>query len=130
MGSATSFEFAELRPDGHIERYVVTPEDLSLRRTRFEELASSRDLQQDALALLRVLTGKDQGPRSDIICLNAAPMLYIMGKVGDLRAGIDMAREAIVNGSALEKLRAWVTWQNAKPEDGLPTLDRMLRQAS
>ena len=41
-----------------------------------------------------------------------------------------MASEAIANGSALEKLRAWVTWQNATPTDGMPTLERMLALAS
>jgi anthranilate phosphoribosyltransferase len=121
---------AELRADGRIERYVVTPEDLGLHRARFEDLASSRDVQQDALALLRVLMGKDAGPRSDILCLNAAPLLYIMGQASDLRAGIEMAREAIGNGGALEKLRAWVTWQNARPENGLPTLEHMIGQTS
>jgi anthranilate phosphoribosyltransferase len=121
---------AELHADGRIERYVVTPEDLGLRRARFEELASSRNVQQDAMALLRVLTGQDDGPRSDIICLNAAPLLYIMGQASDLRVGIEMAREAIADGRALQKLRAWVTWQNARPDDGLPTLERMLGHAS
>jgi hypothetical protein len=41
-----------------------------------------------------------------------------------------MARQAVANGSALAKLRAWVTWQNAKPDDGVPTLERMLERAS
>jgi len=121
---------AELRADGRIERSTVTPEDLGLRRARFADLASSREVQQDALALLRVIMGKDEGPRSDIICLNAAPMLYIMGQARDLRTGIAMAREAIANGSALEKLRAWVTWQNTQPGDGLPTLECMIARAS
>ena len=57
-------------------------------------------------------------------------MLYIMGQARDLREGLTLAREAIANGSALEKLRAWVTWQNATPADGLPTLERMIAQAS
>jgi len=39
-----------------------------------------------------------------------------------------MAREAIGNGNALEKLRSWVTWQNEKPEDGLPVLEKMIQQ--
>jgi anthranilate phosphoribosyltransferase len=121
---------AELCADGHIERYTVTPEDFGLRRAQFADLASSRDVHHDALALLRVLMGKDEGPRHDIICLNAAPMLYIMGQARNLREGMAMAREAIANGSALEKLRDWVTWQNAAPADGLPTLERMLALAS
>src|SRR5436309_3290661 len=91
--------------------------------------ASSRDVQRDALALLRAISGKDDGPAGDIVCLNAAPMLYIMGKARDLAHGLDMARQAVANESALTKLRAWVTWQNERPEDGLKVLERMLKQA-
>jgi hypothetical protein len=39
-----------------------------------------------------------------------------------------MACKAIEDGLALNKLRDWVTWQNEKPEDGLPTLDKMISQ--
>ena len=119
---------AELTEDGAIEKYTVTPEELGVGRTRFEELASSRDVQKDALSLLRVIMGKDQGPRSDIVCLNAAPLLYVAGKAKDIKTGVEMARAAIADGSALEKLRQWVTWQNEKPEDGLPILEKMIEQ--
>jgi anthranilate phosphoribosyltransferase len=119
---------AELTDTGDIQKYTITPEDLGIKRTTFAELASSRDVQKDALSLLRVIMGKDKGPRSDIVCLNAAPLLYVTGKAKDLQTGIEMAREAVANGSALEKLRSWVAWQNEKPEDGLPILQRMIAQ--
>ncbi|MEW5801451.1 MAG: anthranilate phosphoribosyltransferase [bacterium] len=117
---------AELSEDGSIENYTLTPEDFDLKRARFEDVASSRDVQKDALALLRVLAGKDTGPRLDIVCLNAAPLLYITDKAKDLKTGLTMAREAVADGRALNKLRDWVTWQNEKPEDGLPKLEEMI----
>jgi anthranilate phosphoribosyltransferase len=117
---------AELKEDGSIENYDITPEDMGLARGTFEELASSREVDKDAMALLRVLAGKDAGPRADIVCLNAAPLLYIMGKARDLKEGIDMSRQAIADGKAMDKLRDWVTWQNETPEDGLPTLEKMI----
>jgi anthranilate phosphoribosyltransferase len=80
------------------------------------------------MALLSVLAGKDTGPRSDIVCLNTAPLLYVMGKANDLKEGVEMARQAVADGKPLEKLRDWVTWQNEKPEDGLPTLEKMISQ--
>ncbi len=129
MSTLGTTHVAELTETGDIETYTITPEDLGLKRATFEELASSRDVQKDALSLLRVIMGKDQGVRSDIICLNAAPLLYVTGKAKDLKSGINMAREAIANGSALEKLRAWVTWQNDTPETGLPVLEKMIAQA-
>ena len=120
---------AELKEDGSIEKYVLTPEGLGLQRAQFADIASSRDVKNDSLALLRVIMGKDQGPRSDIACLNAAPLLVVAGKARNLKEGIDMARNAITAGKALEKLRDWVTWQNEKPEDGLETLDERIQQA-
>jgi anthranilate phosphoribosyltransferase len=119
---------AELKEDGSIENYEVTPEDFGMKRGTFEELASTRDVQQDALALLKVLAGKDTGPRADIVCLNTAPLLYVMGKAKDLKEGVEMARQGIAEGKAMDKLRDWVTWQNDKPEDGLPTLEKMISQ--
>jgi len=120
---------AELAEDGTIDKYTLAPEDLGIKRARFEDMESSRNIQNDSLTLLRVIMGKDEGPRNDIVCLNAAPLLYITGKAKDLKEGVDMAREAIGNGSALEKLRSWVTWQNEKAEDGLPILEKMIQQA-
>jgi len=119
---------AELHLDGRIEHSVVTPEELGLRRARYEDVASSREVHREALTLLRVIANADDGPRQDIVCLNAAPMLYVMGRAKDLSEGIAMARAAIRDGRVLEKLRAWVSWQNAVPEAGLPTLQRMLAQ--
>jgi len=120
---------AELRPDGTIEQSVVTPEDVGLARGRFEDLASSRDVERDALSLLRVLTGNDTGARADIVCLNAAAVLYVMDRVATLREGVEMSRQAISNGDAARKLRDWVTWQNTTRTEGLPKLDRMLALA-
>jgi len=119
---------AELSPDGSIERSVVLPEELGLRRARYEDIASSRDVQREALTLLRVIAGADEGPRQDIVCLNAAPLLHVMDRAEDLGDGVAMARAAIRDGRALEKLRDWVRWQNAIPEAGLRTFDRMLAQ--
>ncbi len=119
---------AEFREDGSIRNFTLTPEEFGIQRPRFEDIASSRDVQRDALALLRVLAGKDTGPRCDIVCLNAAPLLYITGKAKTLKDGLKMAREAVAGGKALAKLRDWVRWQNEKPEDGLPILEKMLAQ--
>lgn len=120
---------AELHPNGSIQQFSVTPEDVGLARGRFQDLASSRDVQRDASTLLRVLTGHDTGPRADIVCFNTAPILYVMGKVATLEEGVAMARRAIASGDATRKLRDWVTWQNVTPSDGIAKLDRMMAMA-
>jgi anthranilate phosphoribosyltransferase len=119
---------AELDENGAISRYTLTPEQFGIQRARYEDIASSREVKRDALALLRVLAGKDGGPKLDVICLNAAPLLYITGNAKTLQDGFGMAKAAVSNGKAIAKLREWVTWQNVKPEDGLPILEKMLEQ--
>lgn len=120
---------AELKEDGSIEKFEITPQEFGIKPAKFEDVASSRNVQNDALTLLRVIMGKDQGPRCDIVCLNAAPLLYVMGKAKNLKQGIDLAQAAIADGRALEKLRSWVRWQNQTPEDGLPILEKMIKAA-
>lgn len=117
---------AELAEDGSIENYILNPDDLGIRKATFKDVASSRDVRVDAGALLAVLAGKDSGPRSDIVCLNTAPLLYLMGRAKDLREGMDLARQAIYEGKPVEKLRQWVMWQNENPEDGLPRLEELM----
>jgi anthranilate phosphoribosyltransferase len=119
---------AELREDGSITRYEVTPEQFGIPRASYEQVASTRDVQRAALTLLGVLTGSEAGPRTDIVCLNAAPVLYVMGKVTSLADGVAMARDAIESGRALAKLRDWVTHQNRHPAAGIATLDRLLEE--
>jgi anthranilate phosphoribosyltransferase len=119
---------AELRPDGSIDKSVITPEELGLRVARYEDIASSRDVHREALTLLRVIAGKDAGAREDIVCLNAAPLLYVRDRVKDLNNGIAMARAAIRDGRALQKLRDWAMWQNSDREVGLVALHRLLEQ--
>jgi len=120
---------AELKEGGQIEKYVLTPADFGLQPARFEDIASTRDVRNNALTLLRVIMGSDEGPRCDIACLNTAPLLYVAGKARDLKQGIGMARQAIADGSALQKLRDWASWQNEKPEDGLAVLEERIKEA-
>ena len=119
---------AELAEDGTITQTTISPADFGISRAAYEDVASTRDVGEGALKLLRVLAGKDQGPCRDIVCLNAAPLLYVRGKAADLQEGLEMARAAIDDGRAVAKLRDWVTWQNVKPEDGMPTLDGLLEK--
>lgn len=123
-------KIAELHADGSITHGEITPSDFGMDFVDYEAVASSRDVIKDAVALTRVIIGADQGAKEDIVCLNTAPLLYLMGKVSTLEDGVALARKAIRDGSALNKLRDWVTWQNADPSDGIGTLDKMIEKAT
>ncbi|MDE2028306.1 MAG: anthranilate phosphoribosyltransferase [Candidatus Omnitrophica bacterium] len=82
--------------------YDIDPTELGLPRARIEDLAGG-DADDNAAIVLKILEG-GQGPRRDIVLLNAAYALYTVQVVENLTAGINMAAHAIDSGRALQKL--------------------------
>jgi anthranilate phosphoribosyltransferase len=91
--------------DGVVNTYELQPEDVGLSRTSLEELRSGDCPQENAKLLVEILEGKD-GPRRDIVILNAAAALLCAGKSRDLCSGVSLAQQTIDSGQALQKLDA------------------------
>ncbi|HEY6071612.1 MAG TPA: hypothetical protein VIU85_09585, partial [Chthoniobacterales bacterium] len=53
-----------------------------------------------------ILSGKISGAKRDMTIVNAAGGFVVAGLAKDLKAGIELAREELDSGRALEKLRA------------------------
>ncbi len=87
---------------GEIRRYQVDPADLGLAPATVADLRGG-DAQANAALLLRVLGG-EAGPHRDIVLLNAAAALLVTGLVGDLAAGVDLARVTLDEGRAQKVL--------------------------
>ncbi|MCK4401846.1 anthranilate phosphoribosyltransferase [bacterium] len=120
---------AELKEDGEISNYTIMPEDMGIKRARYKDILEVGAQRAVPLrSFLKILTGKDRGPKHDIVCLNTAPILYMMNKVADFEEGVKKAGEIIKSGQAIEKLRQWVREQNRNPERGLSKLDNLLAQ--
>jgi len=117
---------AELRENGEINQYSLFPEEIGIRRTQKDLLAPCGNREEEALRLLAVLNGKEEGARSDIVCLNAAFIFYLMDAGTSLQKGYHQAKEIIQSGKAIEKLKDWVREQNQEPEKGMKKLDRLL----
>jgi anthranilate phosphoribosyltransferase len=66
--------------------------------------------QENAQITHDILSGKDKGPRRDIVLLNAAAALSVDNN--DLAAGLAQAREAIDSGQALAVLSTWIEQTN------------------
>ncbi len=119
---------AELKENGEISNYTIMPEDVGIKRARYTDILFAESMDEEILSFLKVLTGKDRGPKHDIICLNTAPILYMMNKVADFEEGVKRSKETIESGQAIEKLRQWVREQNSNHERGLSKLDNLLAQ--
>jgi len=91
--------------DGVVTSYMLDAEqDCGLPRATIDELAGFDTAQENAAALLAVLSGEDRGRRRDIVLLNSAAVLRAGGVVEDLRDGIARSAELIDNGSAVRTL--------------------------
>jgi anthranilate phosphoribosyltransferase len=120
---------AELTEDGEINETTITPGAMGIRRGNQSAILLSSDRNREALSLLRVLSGRELGERRDIVCLNAAPVLYIAGHASDLEEGMAMAGDILDSGKPIEKLRAWVGAQNSQPAARLKRLEKMIELA-
>jgi anthranilate phosphoribosyltransferase len=116
----------ELLPDGTIRRYTVRPADVGLREVPYEAVATRATPEENARAVARALAVKDQGPIADILILNAASCLKVMGKAQTLAEGVARAQRALAEGRAIAQLRALIETQNADPRSGLAKLAALL----
>lgn len=88
--------------DGEVKTYLVAPEDFGIKRVRPTDLAGG-DADENAMILLKVLAG-EEGPRRDIVLLNAAAAIVVSGKASGLHEGLALAARAIDSGRAYEKV--------------------------
>jgi len=96
---------AELN-DGGIATYTLSPGDFGLPQADLSSLAGGTP-QENARILTGILEG-EEGPRRDIVILNAGAAIYLGGKAASVAAGITAAEQAIDSGKAYEKLLALV----------------------
>ncbi len=120
---------AELTEDGDIEEFTMSPEQLGLKSGDESAILYRSDRSAEAINLLKVLSGKDTGKKREIVCLNAAPLLYITNHASNLREGVNKAAEIIDSGKPIKKLIAWVSEQNSEPKQKQERLEDMLSQA-
>ncbi|MEM0448646.1 MAG: anthranilate phosphoribosyltransferase [Methanomassiliicoccales archaeon] len=121
---------AELDSSGDIETYYLQPEQFGIKEAEERELICSFNRDEEALHFLRILGGEERGARRDIVCLNAAPILYLMGKSNSLEEGYEKAQDIIDNGGAIKKLQEFVRTQSLKPEASSAHLESLMEKAN
>jgi anthranilate phosphoribosyltransferase len=85
-----------------IHSYALAPEDVGLRRGRYEELAGGPP-DHNAAVTRRIFAG-DTGPARDLAVLNAGAAIYVAGRSDTLEAGVRAAEQAVDSGAASQAL--------------------------
>ncbi|THD84296.1 anthranilate phosphoribosyltransferase [Aliigemmobacter aestuarii] len=96
---------------GQITEFEVHPEDAGLPAHPFEAILGGTPAENGA-AFRRLLEG-EQGAYRDAVLLNAAAALVVAGRAASLPEGVEIARESIDTGRALEKVELVVALTQA-----------------
>ncbi|NJK80727.1 MAG: anthranilate phosphoribosyltransferase [Chloroflexaceae bacterium] len=101
----------DVRPGQPPQRMVVDAAQLGLQPAPNEALRGGNAATNAAITK-GVLTGAEQGPRRDVVLLNAAAALVAADAAPDLHTGIEQARASIDGGYAYERLQRMVNLSN------------------
>jgi anthranilate phosphoribosyltransferase len=96
--------------EGEVTTFDLDPAELGLPQASLSALIGGEP-EENAQILRDILSGSDQGPRRDIVVLNAAALLSV--EDDDWRIGLERARESIDSGAALRTLDTWIRQTNS-----------------
>jgi anthranilate phosphoribosyltransferase len=102
-------EVLELR-DGETHSWTLDPADLDLPPADLSDV-SGGTAEENATFIRQVLAG-EEGPRRDIVILNAAAGLMAAGRADDIFAGLQQASESIDSGHAQRSLELLIATSN------------------
>lgn len=97
--------------DGKLISYKISPEEFGIPMAKKDSIKGGTS-DENAVITREILTGKEQGPKRDIVLLNAGSALYTIGAANDMQAGIEMARQSIDSGRAIKKLDQFIEFTN------------------
>ena len=109
MSSPTTI--CEVR-NGWVRNYEIKPEDFGFERCSKEELVGG-SAEENAKITMNILTGKEQGPKRNVVLMNAGAAIYLAGKAESIADGVKVAAEILDSGKALEKLQEYIELSNA-----------------
>ncbi|HET6421364.1 MAG TPA: anthranilate phosphoribosyltransferase [Geobacteraceae bacterium] len=105
----TATRVAEVSRDG-VSVTLVRPDDFGFPQCRMEDLHGG-DALENAAIVKAVLNGQE-GPKRDIVLMNAAYALVAAGKAGNVPEGIKLAADAIDSGRAVKQLEKLIQLTN------------------
>ena len=96
--------------DGAVHRYTLDPEEFGFEKCPADRLTAA-DPAECAAIVTAVLKG-EPGPARDVVLLNSGAALCVSERVATIVDGIDLARERLDSGAALETLQHLVEVTN------------------
>ncbi len=112
ISTAAATKILELK-EGKITTRQLNPRDLGIPLADINSLKVA-DAKTSAKVIRDILTGKETGPRKDIVVLNAAAAIIIADLADDFEPAIKLAKKSISSGNALDSLEKLIVVSNRK----------------
>lgn len=97
--------------DGWFQSYEITPEQFGYARCAKADLVGGTPAENAAITRA-ILSGEEQGPKRQAVCLNAGAALYIAGKTETMEQGVRLAEGLIDTGAAQKQLDFFIEESN------------------
>jgi anthranilate phosphoribosyltransferase len=101
--TTTGKTFVSELNNGTVNEYEVIPYDFNLKPVTIDDIKGG-SAKYNAKIAFDILKGR-KGPKRDITVFNAGAAIYVSGKANSLSEGIEIAKESIDSGKALEKFK-------------------------
>ncbi|WCB94799.1 Anthranilate phosphoribosyltransferase [Baekduia alba] len=105
MSTSAPTHVVEVNGD-ELHRYDVSPADVGLAEAPAAAITGGGPAANAEVT--RAVFAGAQGPDTDLVLLNAGAAIYAAGRVEDLAAGVELARETIASGAAASTLEDYV----------------------
>ena len=119
-----------LNEDGWTEFTEIRPEQVSVPNGDYADIRPRENTEEEAMEAVRLLAGRGNSSRTDIVVLNAGAIFLVAERVKSLVEGVEMARNEVFSGRPLTKLIEWAKSQNRNPEDGVEKIKTLCRRSS
>ena len=119
-----------LNEDGWTEFTEIRPEQVSVPNGDYADIRPRENTEEEAMEAVRLLAGRGNSSRTDIVVLNAGAIFLVAERVKSLVEGVEMARNEVFSGRPLTKLIEWAKSQNRNPEDGVENIKTLCRRSS
>ena len=86
-----------------VNEFSIRPEDFDLSPCTLDDLKGG-DPKENAAIINSILSNEGDGPKRDIIALNAAAGFVVTGIASDIGHGLEIAQRCIKDGTAMGKL--------------------------
>lgn len=98
LSGTTAFAYLN---KGKVDYFEFSPEDIGVKRYGFEEFLGG-SAEENAKILEKIFKGQAPEAHIDIVSLNSAFALWIIGKVKDVKEGFEVVKEHILKGKVYE----------------------------